>query len=50
MAKKEKKSQSLINQGYIPILKTIPNVKVEETVAIPYKSGIYSNFKNNPQC
>ena len=41
----EEKSQSLINQGYIPIKEMAGELKefYEEKVAIPYKSGIHSN-------
>ena len=36
-------SQSLINQGYIPILPAQTDGTYYIVVAIPYKSGIYSN-------
>ena len=36
-------SQSLINQGYIPIKGGVKNGILYNVVAIPYKSGIYSN-------
>ena len=37
-------SQSLINQGYIPMeAKFVQNFINYSIVAIPYKSGIYSN-------
>ena len=36
-------SQSLINQGYIPIYLKKLKTYTGKRVAIPYKSGIYSN-------
>ncbi len=37
-------SQSLINQGYIPIKEKYHGIRKRfKLVAIPYKSGIYSN-------
>ena len=43
MSLNEEMSQSLINQGYIPILNYDFINFDGMCVAIPYKSGIYSN-------
>ena len=45
------RSQSLINQGYILTDEDAERSEVEQQVAIPYKSGIYSyrNCSSNSQ-
>ena len=40
------RSQSLINQGYILTDEDAERSEVEQQVAIPYKSGIYSYYRS----